>query len=103
MDAECRKLDFFLPISVGNNVMIGVNSLIMPGVNIGSNVIIGGNSVITKDVPDGAIVAGSPAKLISTVEQFMEKMKNKETVPTKMLKQKEKRDYLEKLHPEWFT
>ncbi len=51
-------------IHIGNNVMIGANSLIMPGVNIGNNVVIGGGTVVTKDIPDGVIVGGVPAKRI---------------------------------------
>ena len=94
--------DLFLPITVGNNVMIGINSLIMPGVHIGNNVIIAGHSVVTKDVPDGAVVAGIPAKQISTVDAFMERLKARETVPTKKMTQEEKKQYLQEIHPEWF-
>lgn len=94
--------DLFLPITVGNNAMIGINSLIMPGVHIGNNVIIAGHSVVTKDVPDGAVVAGMPAKQISTVDAFMEKLKTRETVPTKKMKQDQKKIYLQEKHPEWF-
>ena len=51
-------------IIIGNNVMIGANSLIMPGVTIGSRVVVGGGTVVTKDIPDGVVVAGVPAKVI---------------------------------------
>ena len=51
-------------ITIGNDVWIGMGSYIMPGVSIGNGVTIGANSVVTKDVPDYAIVAGSPARLI---------------------------------------
>lgn len=102
IDKKYDKMDCFMPITVGNNVMIGVNSLIMPGIKIGNNVIIAGHSVVTKDVPDGTIVAGVPAKIISTMDRFMEGMTERETVPTKQLTLAEKKDYLVKLHPEWF-
>lgn len=46
-------------IVVGDNVMIGVHSLIMPGVKIGNNVIIGSHCVVTKDIEDGMIVGGA--------------------------------------------
>lgn len=52
-------------LKVGNHVWIGANAIILPTVsNIGSNVVIGAGSVLTKDVPDGAIVAGNPARII---------------------------------------
>lgn len=51
-------------IIIGNDVWIGMGVYIMPGVKIGNGVTIGANSVVTKDVPDFAIVVGSPAKLI---------------------------------------
>ena len=50
---------------IGNNVTIGAGSKIIGKVKIGDNVIIGANSVVTKDVPDGAVVVGNPAKIIS--------------------------------------
>lgn len=102
IDKKYEELDCFAPITVGDNVMIGVHSLIMPGVHIGNNVIIGGYSVVTKDIPDGTIVAGSPAKPISTVERFMGRLEQRELTPTKYMSQEEKKQYLKNLHPEWF-
>lgn len=49
---------------IGNDVWIGVNSVVRRGVKVGNGVVIGANSFVNKDVPDFAIVAGSPAKLI---------------------------------------
>ena len=51
-------------VSIGNDVWIGTNAVIMPGVNIGNGVIIGAGAVVTKDVPDYAVVGGIPAKII---------------------------------------
>ena len=51
-------------IVVGNNVMIGADTIIMPGVTIGDNVIIAAGSVITKDIPSGSVVGGSQQKLL---------------------------------------
>ncbi|WP_339060441.1 acyltransferase [Tepidibacillus marianensis] len=56
-------------VYVGSNVMIGANSLILPGVTIGDYSIVGAGSVVTKDVPPHAFVAGNPAKLIRMVNE----------------------------------
>lgn len=56
---------YYHGISVGNNVFIGVNSIIMPGVKIEDNVVVGAGSVVTKSVPEGCVlVAGVPARII---------------------------------------
>jgi len=51
-------------VIIENDVWIGANSVIMPGVKVGNGAIIGANAVVTKDVPDYAIVGGVPAKII---------------------------------------
>ena len=103
LDSELKNADLFRPTVVGNNVMIGMRSLIMPGVHIGNNVIIGAQAVVTKDIPDNTIVAGVPAKPISTLEEFKEKMKNtKQIICIKNLSQSKKYKAIKKIHPEWF-
>jgi acetyltransferase-like isoleucine patch superfamily enzyme len=52
------------PVIIGNNVWIGMNSCILPGISIGNNSIIGSGSVVTKNVPDNEIWVGNPAKFI---------------------------------------
>lgn len=52
------------PITIGNNVWLGMNVVIMKGVTIGDNVIIGANSVVTRDVPSNVIAVGTPCKPI---------------------------------------
>ncbi len=99
---ELKDYDLFRPIRIGNNVMVGTRAIIMPGITIGNNVIIAACSVITKDVPDGAVVAGIPAKQISTVEKFVENIKIEDLFPTKKLSQEQKWQYLKKERPEWF-
>lgn len=60
-------------VNIGDNVFIGAESVVLPGVNIGSNVIVGANSTVTHDVPDGVVVAGSPARVICTLEEYLAK------------------------------
>lgn len=52
------------PITIGNNVWIGINSTILKGVTIGDGAVIAAGSVVTKDVPPGALAGGVPAKVI---------------------------------------
>lgn len=103
LSREYEKKDLFSPVIIGNNVMIGMNSVIMPGITIGSNVIIGVHSVVTKDIPDNTIVAGVPAKKISTIKDYMNKLNNNDyLVNTKDMNQKQKYKYLKENFPKWF-
>lgn len=52
------------PITIGDNVWFGGNCVVLPGVTIGNHVVVGAGSVVTKDIPDYAVVAGNPAKII---------------------------------------
>jgi acetyltransferase-like isoleucine patch superfamily enzyme len=51
-------------VEIGDHVMIGANTTILPGVRIGDRAVVGAGSVVTKDVPEGAFVAGNPARFI---------------------------------------
>ncbi|KAJ1869844.1 hypothetical protein LPJ57_005455 [Coemansia sp. RSA 486] len=55
------------PVKIGNNVWVGGNAVILPGVTIGNNVTVGAGSVVTKDVPDNVVVVGNPAKVVKQV------------------------------------
>ena len=56
-------------ITIGDNVWIGGNAVICPGVHIGNNVVIGAGSVVTKDVPDGVIAAGNPCRVLRKITE----------------------------------
>ena len=56
--------EYAYPVTVGHNVWIGGNVVILPGVSIGDNSIIGGGSVVTKDIPANVIAVGNPCKVI---------------------------------------
>jgi acetyltransferase-like isoleucine patch superfamily enzyme len=56
--------DFAAPITIGNNVWIGANSTILPGVKIGDGAIIGAGSLVLKDIPSGTVSFGVPTKVV---------------------------------------
>lgn len=64
-------------IEVMDNVFIGANSIILPDVRIGMNSIVAAGSVVTKDVPDGSVVGGVPARVIGKFEDVHNKRKAK--------------------------
>lgn len=56
-------------VTIGDNVWLGGNAVIVPGVNIGNNVVVAAGSVVTKDVPDNMVVGGNPARIIREVTE----------------------------------
>lgn len=60
-------------VTIGNDVFIGAESVVMPGVTIGNRVIVGANSTVTHDVPDNSVVVGSPARILCTVDEYLDK------------------------------
>lgn len=59
--------EYGIPVTLGDNVWVGGNSVITPGVTIGSNTVIGAGSVVTKDIPDNVIAAGNPCRIIREI------------------------------------
>ena len=64
-------------IRVGDHSFVGCNTTILPGVTIGSRCVIGAGSVVTRDVPDGMVVAGNPARIIMSTDEYAKKSKRK--------------------------
>lgn len=62
-------IEYAKPIKVGNNVWIGGNVIVLPGVTIGDNVTIGAGSVVTKDIPSNVIAYGNPARVMKKIEE----------------------------------
>ena len=60
------------PVKIGNDVWIGANVTILPGVTIGNNVVVAAGAVVSKDVPDNCIVGGVPARVIREIENDIE-------------------------------
>ena len=67
-------LEYAFPITVGNNVWIGANVSVLPGVSIGDDAVIGAGSVVTKNIPSGVLAAGNPCRVI---RELTEEDKNK--------------------------
>lgn len=85
--------DCFGKVKIGNNVYIGTNSLIMPGVTVGNNVLIAAGSVVTHSVPDNVVIGGNPAHIICSFEDYYAKNK-RYNMNTKGLNRKDKKAIL---------
>ncbi len=69
-------------VKIGDNVFIGVNSIILPNIKIGNNVIIGAGTIVSKSIPDNSVVVGNPMKIIGTFEENIKKnIENIKTSP----------------------
>lgn len=71
LDYEIRnqEYEYAFPIRIGNNVWIGGNVVINPGISIGDNAVIGAGSVVTKDIPSNVIAVGNPCKVLREITE----------------------------------
>jgi len=93
MREEFPDIDVFGKIVVGNNVFIGLNSILLPGTSIGNNVVIGAGSVVTKKLESNAIYAGVPARKVCSLESYKDRMIEK-SMNTKKLNPADKKVFL---------
>lgn len=68
-DTRNTGYEYGIPITIGDNVWIGGNVVILPGVKIGDNVVIGAGSVVTKDIPENVIAMGNPCKIVREITE----------------------------------
>lgn len=61
-------------VTIGNNVFIGADAVILPGIEIGNDVIIGAGTVVTKNIPDDSVVVGNPGHVIGSVKDYIKKI-----------------------------
>lgn len=72
-----KKLDSVGKIVIKNNVFVGHGAIVLPNVTIGNNVVVAAGSVVNKDVPDGVIVGGVPAKIIGQTDDLAKRLEEK--------------------------
>ena len=63
-----EHLGYMKPVTIGSDVWIGGNAVILPGVTIGNNVVVAAGAVVNRDVPDNSLVAGVPARIVKRLE-----------------------------------
>jgi carbonic anhydrase/acetyltransferase-like protein (isoleucine patch superfamily) len=68
--ADPSRLNRYGAITIGENCFIGTRAVLVPSVDVGDHCIVGAAAVVTKDVPDGHIVAGNPARVVGTIAEF---------------------------------
>ncbi len=67
--ARNSMYEYGISVTIGDNVWIGGNTVIMPGVHIGSNTVIGAGSVVTRDIPDWSVAVGNPCRVIKKITE----------------------------------
>lgn len=97
VDKALKKADIIEKVTIGNNVFVGTNTVILGGVNIGSNVIIGAGSVVNRDIPDNCVAVGSPCRPVKSLDAYVDAVKcGGKTRDTKGMSHREKQKVWEK-------
>lgn len=74
---EHPDLDWTAPITIGDDVYIGMRSMILAGVTIGNRCVIGAGSIVTRDIPDNTVAAGVPARPLRSTDEYLERLQAK--------------------------
>lgn len=90
---EISQHDYFGKINIGNNVYIGEDAKILPGVTIEDNCIIGAATIVTKSIKQGSIVAGNPARIVGKTEDLVKRVSEKSFL-VKGISEKKKQEIL---------
>ena len=61
-------------VNISDNVFIGAGTIVLPGVSIGENSIVGAGSLVANDIPENSVAVGSPAKVVSTLADYLDKI-----------------------------
>lgn len=68
-DSRNSGYEYGIDVTIGDNVWLGGNTVVMPGVHIGNNVVIGGGSVVTRDIPDDVVAVGNPCRVVRKITE----------------------------------
>jgi acetyltransferase-like isoleucine patch superfamily enzyme len=98
---QVNDFDSFGKVVIRDWAYIGAHAQIMPGVTIGEGAMVAAGAVVTKSVPDRMVVGGNPAKIICSVDDYLER-NLKYNLKTKRLSKKEKKQYLLSLNDDAF-
>nr|WP_306669956.1 DapH/DapD/GlmU-related protein [Acinetobacter sp. YH12157] len=93
MRDKYKDLDCFGKITIGNNVFVGLNSIIIPNTEVGDNVVIGAGSLVRGILESNFVYAGVPVRKVMTIEEYEKKILEKSD-STKSFDSVEKRKYL---------
>lgn len=67
---EDPRIDVIAPIAIGDNVFIGMNAILLPGVTVGDNCVIGAGAVVSRAIPPNSVAIGSPARVVKSLDEY---------------------------------
>lgn len=82
-------------ICIGDDVFVGIDAIVLPGITIGNRVVVGAGSVVTRDVPDNTVVVGNPAKRVCSFDSYRKKIESSEALDTELVNARSYRQRVE--------